>query len=167
MSQFSRSSDWLRTFFTPSRTGWQPPGRVSDEVSLVQPYDGGGYPTFPPGAWIATTTPAVGATQTANMVVLDDQTVGRIMCLGFSFIAGVRPSLIGRILGPVANLACPITETKVSAEPVGQVEALQHFCPILPPGHTLEIRWYGGDAATQLILRAVVCEARIGTVFYV
>jgi len=166
MSQFSRPADWLRQLFTPSRSGWQSPGQVSPEVSLVQPYDGGGYPLQWSGQMVNTFTLAAAAAGQATLLTNSNEQITRILAVGVNITAGVLPDLIVRIFEPTANVTVPISAI-VTAPILNNIFALQLFSPILPQGFQLSLRWFGGDAATVVQVNTAFCRTPIGSVFYV
>lgn len=166
MSRFARSADWLRQLFTPSRTGWEPPGRVADEVVLTQPYDGGGFPLWPPGQYVVMATGVVGA---AGSLVLQApigaKEIGRILAIAVQTVAAAHPSCFAHVVGPGADVV-GITAIGLPTV-VAEMLPLQVYCPILPPSYGVDIRWYGGDATTQILATALIARAPIGSTFYV
>jgi len=165
MSGFSRPADWLRQIFIPSRTGWQTPGEVSPDVSLTHPYDGGAYPTTPPGEFLTVTTQVAAAAGEGDLITLPPNRIARIMGLNVSISAGVLPSVNYKV-GIAGVAMCNITPTTVIPS-LNESIAFQPFCPILPPTHTLRVRWFGGDAATVVVTTILVARAPLGSVFYV
>ncbi len=165
MSRFARPSDWLRQLFIPSRTGWQPPSVVAEEVSLVQPYDGGGFAIWPVGQWILEETQAAAAAGNASVLLNTNEEFTRILALAVHISAGVLAEVFWAIQGPTATNVV-MTERRTLAV-VGQAEAFTQTTPILPPGHDLRIAWNTGDAATVVVARAIICTVPIGSVFYV
>ena len=166
MSQFARSADWLRKLFIPSRTGWQTPGRVADEVSLVQPYDGGGFPLAPPGQWIISTVHTTGANGTETIVAISAEEIARILAVSAIWEAGVQPTvnIRARITGTAPSLS--ISESRQLAT-INEMEGILLHSPICPPSHDLQLRWFGGDAATEITSRILLARAPLGSVFYV
>jgi len=164
MNTFTRPADWLRQIFTPSRFGWNPPSAVSQEVSLVQPYDGGGYATFPVGQWVLTGVAVAGATGEITLIDLPQEEIGRIMAVSVVWQAGVAPVCSTQIRLPGAN---PVGSSLDGTPTVlNELFGINQRCPILPPGHRLLIRYHSGDGATVITARALVCRAPLGSVFY-
>ncbi len=169
MSQFARPADWLRQLFIPSRTGWRPPGRVSEEVSLTQPYDGGGFAIWPVGQWVTASVTAVAAAAATTGVIAasTNEQVTRILAAKVQATAGVLPSVNLHIFrqGTSTN-PIPISELLVISILTEHVP-LTLNSPIIPPGHEVRLRWFGGDAATIVECSLLICTAPLGSVFYV
>jgi len=168
MSGFTRPAPWLRQLFTSSRTGSQSPANRSDDVSLIQPYDGGGYPSAQVGVakcffqgGVATPAAAGGEvfyTCPANTVV-------RVVGLGVALAAGNAPTSLIAVSDetntyvPITGVITPVTNDYLSFGVI--------TCPILTPGMELELRWYGGSATTDHDIKWAIYSAPIGSVFYV
>lgn len=165
MSTFSRPSDWLRQFFTPSRFGWNPPSQVSDEVSLTQPYDGGGYPVAPANQWFYEDSPAVGAAGNSTLVTMGEDEYGRILACHVAVTAGVLPTV--QIECDLAGAQLVTLSETITPAVLSDRYGIEVYCPILPPSRSLIFRWDNGDAATACNFRALVAVVPIGTVFYI
>lgn len=164
MSRFSRPASYLRQLFTPSSAGFQDPGVLSSDVSLIQPYDGGGWPMESSRSWVRTVTTAAIAAGAITLLVNDRETIARILAISFAVTAGVIPEVHADIIDDVSSVS--ISDHMVIAAVGAADEGLRLNCPILGPGHTLRGRWFGGDAATVVNFRAYLVQAPIGTVFY-
>lgn len=165
MSTFSRPADWLRQLFIPSRFGWTPPSAIASEVSLVQPYDGGGFPLWPTGQWILNETAAAASSGVVTFLTIPEDQIARILAVSVTITAGVLPSCALQIGNPsVADLnASPTIVPSILNEGF----ALEPFSPIIPPDHRFRVRWYGGDGLTVVNARALICRVPLGSVFYV
>lgn len=164
MSNFSRSASWIRQLFTPSSTGWREPNLLSNDVSLNQPYDGGGYPLPDFADMVGSVGGATAALGTVTLFTVGPNEICRILCVGIELQAGVAPLVLFNVVGP--NFAVPASPSAVSGA-VGVDEGIELFTPIIPPGHSLQGQWSGGDAATKVGFRWIKVTAPLGTVFYV
>ena len=165
MSRFARPSDWLRQLFIPSRTGWQPPNQVSEEVSLTQPYDGGGFAIWPIGQWSTSVVTAAAASGFFDLFAINSERIVRILSVSVTYIAGVNPQVY-LVIQPPSGDEVGLSEL-ITPPAGGQPTSVPLTSPIVPPGHALRARWFGGDAATQIMFRSLRCEAPLGSVFYV
>ncbi len=164
MSRFVRSASWLRFLFTPAHTKQPGPVEVSDDVSLNQPYDGGGYPLYNADQWgLETTTTVVAAFRTTILTVPNDQ-IARILGVSAILATGVAPD-------------CSVEVRPRSGITIGVSEQLQNVAgnrfhsfplttPILGPGQLLLGYHENGDAATSVTWGVFYVFAPIGTVFY-
>jgi len=165
MIGFARNAPWLRNLFTPSEVPSRYPGTYSPEVNLVQPYDGGGFPLPAVGSWSVAATNAAAAAATISLLVVGAEDLVRLLAVSFFASAGVLPTAHARVVGPVGE-AVGISENQI-ATVTGEHTALQVYTPIIPAGHTLQLRYYGGDVLTVVVARAFVATVPRGTVFYV
>jgi len=164
MSGFVRPANWLRHLFTSSQTGPVNPTEVSDDVSLIQPYDGGGYPLFDPGEWAKDSTSATGAAKTTALFSVPDDKIARILSASIVHTAGVAPDVYFRVETPQFSMG--ISEN-LTALADAEDQGFQIHSPIIGPGHNLVGRHFGGDGSTVIIFRLYLCVVPIGTVFYV
>lgn len=163
MSKFVRPAGWLRHLFTQSQTTQVNPTEVSDDVSLIQPYDGGGFPLFDPGQWGLFVTSLVGAATNTVIIIVPDNKVVRLLGLGTFLAAGTVGTAHFTVL-PTSGVEVPITpQIAVHAT---QLTGYPIYCPILGPGHTLRSNFFGGGAASQIRYDMYYVEAPLGTVFY-
>jgi len=165
MSRFNRPASWLRFLFTPSQTKAPNPGELSNDVSLNQPYDGGGFPLFDPSQWAFTVKSATIASATTDLFTVPEDEIVRILAVAASVAAGVAPN--------VNSFATTQNNTRVSlSAPLllvanGQRTGLTQLCPIIGPGHVFAGHHFGGDAATIIDWWVYFVRAPLGTVFYV
>lgn len=165
MFRFSRPAPWLRQLFTPQTTSQPNPDQISGDVSLIQPYDGGGFALWDPGQWIVTQTGAAGASGTVTLVDLPVGEIMRILALEVLITAGAvarcRAAFVAPSGGEVTvspDFTTPGTGLRFNI-PIGS--------PICPPDHNFTAAWSGGDGATVPVFSAIICRVPIGSVFYV
>jgi len=141
------------------------PGVIAPEVSLVQPYDGGGVPLGDPSQSVRNVTSATVAAADTELLVTDESQCARLYTLSCFLSAGVAPSAIGLFFHTSAGAAGAMT--KLITVPAANYEALPSLVTMCPPGHTIQGRHFGGDAATIVVWQLVCTVAPLGTVFYV
>lgn len=165
MSRFTRPAGWLRQLFTPSQTESPNPGLLSDDVSLVQPYDGGGYPTFAPGQWGVKVVSVTAATGEIPLLTTASNELARLLCLSATLVAGVAAKCTAVVDtgGPSGVIECA---EEVTTPAAGQI-LVPLAIPIMGPSHILSGNHSGGDAATIIHWRLYFCVAPLGSVFYV
>ena len=166
MSEFVRPADWLRQLFTPSRTEWITPNRVAGEVSLVQPYDGGGFPLYDPAQWGASVTSIVGASGLTTVLTVPTNRICRILAASVILAAAAAPSTYWSVQSPGTNVAVGISQVETGALTTFHLAARLNT-PILGPNSVLHGRWFGGDVTTQVTWNCYYVFAPIGSVFYV
>jgi len=171
LSQFSRRARWLNQIFRASKAPQvSDPSVVSNDVSLVQPYDGSGWGFMNTGQMMINiqNSPA-SAQDTTDIVTMDEFTFGRILGVGVIIAAGVAPTSIKLYLRNLDNnFATAIGRLwDKPMLPTPMRNPLQIQSPILPPGLTLQGHHDGGDAATLIQYTACVIQVPVGTVFYV
>jgi len=164
MSRFVRPASWLRWLFTSSQTSPVNPVEVSDDVSLVQPFDGGGYPLFDPGQWGLAVASATAASGTTTVLTVPANTICRLLAASVTLNAGVAPSTYFAVV-PEGGDSIGISPLETGVLTTFHLSA-ELRCPILPPGAVLSGRWLGGDAATNLNWHILYVLAPIGSVFY-
>lgn len=164
MSRFVRSASWLRHLFTPSHTAQPGPVEVSDDVSLVQPYDGGGYPLFDPGQWSLAKNSLVGVSSVTKIYTVPSDNIVRLLGLSATRVAGAAPDCNAEVETPNGiNTGLGIQVTGVGSTFLHHIPASS---PILGPGHILLGRHLGGDASTVVQWNLYFVQAPIGAVFY-
>lgn len=173
MSQFSRRARWLNIFFPQSvAPAEQDPGVRSDDVSLVQPYDGGGFPLSEDTAWMRFLNPAAAAAGVVAIFTTPPDQLFRFMGADVQLIGGNGP-VAGcglQIQPPVGGGGImQVTERKFFAgatanDPVN-FEAIT--VPIIGPNTIVFMQWAGGNVATDLIVHVYGNFAPFGSVFYV
>jgi len=162
MSGFTRPAPWLRRLFTPSQR-FDEPGILSDDVSLVQPYDGGGYALDQNTIKIISLISNVGAAQNTPLVVPGANQVVRVVCVGVFLMAGASPTLTNLQL--VAGSLRSVSSPGIAVIPPNRI-FVDNRAPILVPGISMDGSHIGGDASTQLRWEVYLLRVPIGTVFY-
>ena len=167
MSLFVRPAPWLRQLFTPAHTPQPNPGTLSEDVSLVQPYDGSGWAIPNPETTVRSFTAPAGAQGNNTILTMGATDVGRILGISVNLNAGAAPTHANAaVRAPGTNLNCPITDVVVPV--TGIFIGLPHLASsVILPRLQLEGSHIGGDAATILIWRVYIAICPIGTVFYV
>jgi len=189
LSQFSRRARWLNQLFTSSVAPQvSDPSQVSDDVSLVQPYDGGGIaiaiPTFPPlhdsgvDGPLLFTEPfvgiidfksGVGITVQTDIFQLPDTLVARLLSVGLTTLAGSGAEQVSLNATPhnqsgLSDHQCQYSEemdTTINASP----RKFQNVPPILLPGLQLNMFFNSGSVLSFQHITFAMIIAPTGTVF--
>jgi len=160
--RFSRRANWLTHIFTPSvRPTSRFPDRYGDEVSLVQPYDGGGVVIPEPSTTQLQVVSATAAAATTALFTTGRDEVARLYCVHANKQAGVDMTGI---------LVCNNeTSLIMGISPRFAIDsnsnAIQAFATVIPPAHTVSLEYFGGDAASRATIRVMFLRAPAGTVF--
>lgn len=165
MTNFARPAGWLRELFTASRTEFSNPNVLSSDVSLVQPYDGGGY-AVEHTMWYHTASSVAGISATTNIgPPIPANSIGRILACGILRTVTNNPSIANLLVLPPGGAEVAISRSHNAV--TGNVSGLDGICPIVGPGY--QIRGYhgGGSASTEVDWRILLCVVPLGTVFYV
>jgi len=147
MPQFARRARWLAELFTPSvapTTSY--PDRYSKDVSLTQPYDGGGWGLTDPGQFTTGVTSATSAAANTELILTAADEIFRVLAVSCILTAGVSPTVALSIRSPTAvNVGCalPVAITAGFQQPL-----LLLNLSVLPPETSLRGVHSGGDAAT-------------------
>jgi len=159
--KFARSAKWLTHLFTPSVTPpSRYPDRYSEDVSLTQPYDGGGWGIAPPEAWIANHLTAIAAAGTETILTVLEDEIFRLIGASVALEAGVAPNVMMLVQAPDAAITVGISEIVVPN--ITQTRAFVTFPPVLGPTHLLQVNWDAGDAATRVRIRVYGCRLPLG-----
>ena len=172
MSQFSRQATWLRRLFPASVLPTvADPGSVSDDVSLVQPYDGSGWGFPSPSDWCRPTISAVGATGfTLNRVVGPDEVFRILAAHVIIFLGGGSPTFVGvNVIDNEGTGDQVFISEILDLAGLGSnvVYPIRVYAPIVGPNCHLRLDYLGGDAATAMTLAVYGALAPIGTSFNV
>ncbi len=147
MTRFSRRAGWLTQLFTPSVVPTTRfPDRVSEDVSLVAPYDGGGWGIPDPSEFMTRVLSATIAAGNTTLRTNLDTDIMRILAISASLAAGAPPAVTAQVLVPGAGFSCVISDNLVINANAQVLPGLR--CPIVCPTGVLEVRHTGGDAAT-------------------
>lgn len=188
MSQFSRRARWLRDLFPASVIPQQvDPNVVSDDVSLVQQYDGGGigmalatFPTVRDGdvldvadvivepelatrEWITRS----GINVNTELCVLATGLYARILGVSCIIADGGSPTRFTLVVGAPTGTGLSEHRQNITAtipEIFNQVNALPLAFDIIPPGFQLNASQVGGLAATQIRVDVTWIVAPIGAI---
>ncbi len=164
MTSFVRPAAWLRQLFIQSRTEHVNPSRVSDDVSLVQPYDGSGWGIPDPANWAREATSGVGISATTTIYTVPVNRVARILAVGVHWVAGATFNSHLRVQSGTDIIA---VSNDVTVPITGENIGYDVRTPVMGPGHVLSARHTGGDASSQAVYSLYYVECPIGTVFYV
>lgn len=165
MSLFSRRARWLNDLFPASVAPQSSdPSRLSEEVSLVQPYDGSGWDLVNPDDWITTLTLAVGASGNENIRRIDDRNVFRFLSVDVILVAGLAPTSFR-----IRVTANGVEEVAVTGNviPLTDGSAIRPVSPIIGPSTRILAVYVGGDVLTQIRVNLYGLEVPLGSVFYV
>lgn len=168
MSQFSRRARWLNFLF-PASVAPQltDPGTVSEDVSLTQPYDGGGF-SLADVDWFHFITGPAGAIGSFVVFTIPPGFMFRWMAADGQTLAGVTPQGLFRITatsgGPSSG---EIRATDQVVIPTGGIIMPLREIRMVPPSSNINFFYNGGDAATIVIARIYGALVPVGTVFYV
>lgn len=166
MSQFSRRARWLNVLFPASVAPQsKDPAVFSNDVSLVQPYDGGGY-GLANQDWLdflGTVTPGVFGTEIVISTGPDE--LYRFLAAAVTLVAGAAP-ICRMIIEPTSTGGeQPVTD---DVQPIGTTrEVFDVLTPMIPPNTNLEIDWNSGDVNSDLFVQIMGVRVPLGTVFYV
>jgi len=142
------------------------PGSVSDDVSLVQPYDGGAWPIPRLEDWFfgPFVTPA-GASGDTNLLTVPEDSVFRVFAISvFTVVAAVAtvnvvvsqlPLVGGVVVSPsIATLASALGPVSPDLDPI-----------VVPPGASIRGAHFNGNGTTILSWGMYGCLAPSGSVF--
>jgi len=164
MNKFTRSAPWLRQLFTPSQTKSSNPGSLSEDVSLVQVYDGGGFNFLSSAMWAVRvdSTPA-GATDTTDILTAGPEELVRVFSVSINEEgASTTPDCIIRVR--VAATATPAVSGLLAVLGNGVVPPDFISNLVLPPGAVLEGLHFNGGAGTVIRYRAYFNRMPVGAV---
>ena len=170
MTQFSRRVRWLNVLFPASKAPQvRDPGSVSDDVSLVQQYDGGAWNFNNPSRWLQQEDSPVGATGDTDFFTVPEGEIYRMFSMhGFRLIAGnsnFQPQVAD--LTSVPNVITAIAPSISVPGGTGNAVPLLTNPVIIPAGLTLRVQHFQGDATTQNRYSIYGCFAPAGAVFSV
>jgi len=188
LSQFSRRARWLAQLFTPSVTpNLVNPTSLSDDVSLVQQYDGGGIgmaeATFPPqrdadvdATPEIITEPEVGTreyitragiTVNTELAVLASGLYARILGVTCMLDASASPTNFNMTVGAPTSVGLSDHRQNITAS-VPEIFAVPNAIPlafdIVPPGFQLNAWTRGGLSGTKVQIDITWIVAPIGAI---
>ncbi len=162
MSSFVRPSDWLRQLFTASRTAHVHPSKVSNDVSLVSDYAGGGWGMVDPESTVVQVTSAALATGSMQIIAAGANEIVRILAISANLGAGVAPFCNIFARPPVA-LQAVYLHTGLTLLAADSQAFVPLSTPLILPTFTLNIFWSGGDAATVVQCQCMFVRMPLGT----
>lgn len=168
MSLFSRRARWLNIFFPQSvAPAVQDPGILSDDVSLVQPYDGGAYPLVEPTDWLRFTILPVGATGSTVVATTGAEEMMRFLAADVYVLAGMSPSgTVLRAVPPTGGGGDIFVAQRLSSISTLGTPFITHT-PVIGPQTQMSVTYEGGNATTQLLVHIYGVIAPLGSVFRV
>jgi len=190
LSQFSRRARWLQDLFTPSvAPHGADPSVVSDDVSLVTQYDGGGIgfskPSFPAqrdgdavgvGVPLLIESPEVairsyltgsGINVSTDLYVMPTGLYARFLLISTNLNDGITPTKNWFTLDvptgtPGGGFQANLTNIDILS--TSQVTARGLLCSILPPGMMLKFHHRTGDIDTQIRIGVIWIVAPVGSI---
>jgi len=168
---FSRRARWLNGIFPASEAPQiQDPGTRSDDVSLVQPYDGSGWGlNQDPEEWTfqGGNSGTPGSAGTFILVQVPLGFIFRILAASGRFTVGNNPN-IGIQLGRPSNRSILIGRVSQGDMPgIALSTPVALNTPIVPGGWDVTGFWDNGDGLTVVEINVMGILAPEGTVFYV
>jgi len=167
LSQFSRRARWLNALFPQSvAPATRDPAQRSDDVSLVQPYDGGGY-GYRISAPVVRTAIQTGALGGIIIINTSQDEVYRIESMDSVMIAGARPTVFIIVIDE-GSLDSVNISGSILAPGVGASQLMPDLHPtVIGPNMSVNCQWFGGDVLTQLTFGVYGFRAPLGTSFQV
>ena len=173
MSQFSRRARWLNFIFPASvQPQSQDPGSFSDDVSLVQPYDGGGHGFGDINDMCVRSPILDGITGFQVLRAVSDEQVFRLYSVDVALLAGVANTLFRISMidnngtGDQCTMANELTANSAGLNPA-ESEMFDIKTPIIPRGCIMRVEWFFGAVGTTFTIGHVGTLAPLGTVFSV
>ena len=187
MSQFSRRARWLEALFPPSvAPRAADPTLLSDDVSLVQPYDAGGYGfrkiTFPdsvgptlveitePELSIRDMLTTIGAVTSTDLFHIQENLICRILSASFIRVAGAavavfRLKVRAQTGSGVSEHDCMIAPSIDATTLPNSRTHIPLTTPLILPGTQVQLQMNTGDVATQYRVTFYMVVAPLGAVF--
>ncbi len=166
MSQFSRRARWLNQLFPQSTAPTQhDPGVRSDDVSLVQPYDGGGIGFQEPTTLIKEFEIPVGIAESIDCLVNGEDVVARIYAMGVLQVSGTDATVFMTVIsGAGVAIGVAVRDLAVAATTLLPFVTISDF-KILGPSCTLRANTRSGGADSLFRVQIYAAVAPLGTVF--
>lgn len=170
MSQFSRRIRWLQFLFPQSvAPRAQDPGQLSDDVSLVQNYDGGAYgiSALEQPDWWTFLILATAAAGDEVVFSVPEGFIFRFMRGDYFLRAGNAPFGRFDIQSDTFGTISATEETRDAT--VGPLNTLGGpvLTPIVPPGADIRFSYHGGNASTDILARIYGSLAPLGSVHHI
>lgn len=173
MSQFSRRSKWLNNIF-PASVSPQivDPNRVSEDVSLVQPYDASGWAVQDISTYCERSDIQGGITGFVILREVAENQVFRLLGADVALLAGIALTEIwlnvidSNGTGNQVQISNIISANAGGLNP-GQTESFDRIAKIIGPGCHLRADWVTGAVGTDFTIGIYGAIAPLGTIFYV
>lgn len=138
-------------------------------MSLVQPYDGGGWAIPDPDSIAVLIQGGVQATGTVLIFPeLSRDSYIRVLSAGYRIVSGtpvfpvINLVVVGRGgIGPTVNFGRTEAPSAVNIR-----DSFRDTPPVVPPGYAMVGSWQNGQADTQVEFQFLLLEVPVGTVFY-
>ena len=167
MSQFSRRARWLNQIFPASvAPTTKDPGQRSDDVSLVQPYDGGGLGFQNVDTFCRRFAIPIGVSNAINCQVNDENTIMRVYAIDVVQLAGEDANVFMRVTSPAGDSVYVAYDNILGVTTHPRPFVVSTDFRILGPGQTLAAETLGGGAASQFTVGVYGAIAPLGTTFY-
>ena len=136
---------------------------MSEDVSLVAPYDGGGWAFQNPEAWFTNLDSLVAAAGTDQVFLVPESEVYRWLAASAQLLAGVAPTVRLQLFSSGATMA--VNCSAVITPGTGPHLSFGPIPPIVGPATSIRAQWDGGDAATQIRIRLYGTSVPLGVGF--
>jgi len=170
LSQFSRRARWLNIFFPQSvAPASRDPGRLSDDVSLVQQYDGGGYgfAAEVEEEFIDVTQAVAGASGAYLLLQIPDDEILKILGCDSITQGGNAPTDAQITVQPTTPGGQPVSISQSEGlSAIGaQFTSWTFHAGVYGPDLDVQFRFSGGNAGTITRTKMYFKRAPLGTVF--
>jgi len=159
--KFARRAKWLTQLFTPSVTPpTHFPSSYSEDVSLISPYDGGGWGIPEPGEWGIAVSAVVQATSQTIILTVGEENIYRLLGLSAFVSAGVAP-VASLMVVPLGAAQSIYLSERVTLD--ANLQAINVYnTRIFGPGAQIIGQHRAGDAATAVHWRMYGVELPLG-----
>ena len=166
MAGFSRRARWLNALFPASEIpAVTDPSTLSDDVSLVQSYDGGGM-SFRERTAMFFQVDKTGDGVSVFVIQVPEDSLCRLYAVSVFTIVGPVSTVQLFAVEPDKNIAAMLApEVASPAVAAGSIPFDLNRAIVLPPGSNLQGNQFGGGAGTVIRYTAYAVIAPLGTVF--
>ena len=170
MTDFSRRARWLNALFPASTAPQiQDPGSRSDDVSLVQPYDGGGYGF--PGSLRPMVSNHLSTVGVTGFNLLVETTPEQIFYIGAVAVFSIVQDYNDLILNIIEQTTPPrqaiISDNLDLFNAANIFERFNTSVKVMGPNSHLRIDWTSAGTSAQFNATLYGVLAPLGTVFQV
>lgn len=162
--RFARRARWLTHIFSPSETPTtRYPAQYSNDVSLTQNYDGGGWGIPDPREmFLNVVSGAAAAARDTIILTTGADEIIRLIALSGHISAGAAPTAANcSIFQPDANISVGLNN--VVALNALIVVGMDGLPPVVPPTCELVASYIGGDVLTVINWRMCFLRLPLGT----